>query len=113
MGVQVAGDGDTSIKIGALVQTRAEVSAHGAPDGSAAADFYLRRMRLMLYGTVHPQVHFFIETDNPNFGRSGDWSGGMFIQDAWVEWAPHRALQLDAGLLLVPLSQPWLQERSP
>jgi hypothetical protein len=46
---------------------------------SLDTDFCLRRMRALLFGQLNDKVQFFVETDNPNFGRGGEFSGNMFI----------------------------------
>ena len=67
-GLQVAGDAETYLKFGGLLQAWAAFAASGAPDGEAmSTEFYVRRMRLILYGQLNVKVNFFIETDNPNF----------------------------------------------
>src|SRR3954466_2319760 len=46
----------------------------GAPDGkSPSFDFFLRRVRLMAWGSVNHNLSFFVETDQPNFGKAGDF----------------------------------------
>ena len=102
-GMKVAGDDNKNLKIGALLQAWA-VFNEGSPEGTYAPEFYLRRMRLMVYGQLSPKVNFFVETDNPNFGKGGDWSGNTFIQDAYVEFNLHEAFQVDVGMVLVPFS---------
>jgi hypothetical protein len=45
-----------------------------------------------------------METDNPNFGKNGDWSGNSFIQDAFVEFNMGKPLKVDVGMLLLPFA---------
>jgi len=109
-GVKVAGDDETYLKIGGLLQAHAAFTEQGAPDGSSVGtDFYLRRMRLMVYGQLNEWVNYFVETDNPNFGKNGDFSMNMFIQDAYLEVNLHEAFQIDMGMLLVPFSHHGMQ----
>jgi hypothetical protein len=109
-GVKVAGDDETYVKIGGLLQAHAAVIEEGAPDGSSVGtEFYLRRMRLMVYGQFTEWVNYFVETDNPNFGKNGDLSMNMFIQDAYLEVNLHEAFQIDFGMLLVPFSHHGMQ----
>ncbi len=58
----------------------------------------------MFYGQLTKWLNFFIETEQANFGKNGDWGGRMFIQDAYVELNPHPAFQLDVGMMLPALS---------
>jgi hypothetical protein len=109
-GVKVAGDDETYVKIGGLLQAHAAFAEQGAPDGSSVGtEFYLRRMRLMVYGQFTKWVNYFVETDNPNFGKNGDLSMNMFIQDAYLELNLHKAIQIDFGMLLVPFSHHGMQ----
>jgi hypothetical protein len=77
----------------------------GAADGkSPSLDFFLRRVRLMAYGSVTKELSYFIETDQPNLGKGGDFSSSMFIQDAFLTYAFIPEFKIDAGMMLVPLS---------
>jgi hypothetical protein len=99
------GTDDTYLKIGGLLQVRLALIEEGAPNGeSLGTDFYIRRMRLMFYGQLNEWVNFFIETDNPNFGKNGNFTPNTFIQDAYLEVNLHKAIQIDMGMLLVPFS---------
>jgi hypothetical protein len=78
----------------------------GAPDGkSPSFDFFLRRVRLMAWGSISRELAFFVETDQPNLGKGGDFSSSMFIQDAFLTYTFMPELKLDAGMMLVPLSR--------
>ena len=104
------GDDTNYLKIGGLLQAWGTMSQDKAPDGdSMETEFYLRRMRLMFYGQLTEFVNFFIETDNPNFGKGGDMSMNTFIQDAYLELNFHKMIQLDMGMLLVPFSHHGMQ----
>ncbi len=102
-------DGDKVLKLGFLMQPQLQLTQGGATEGGWGIDPYLRRLRILMAGKLNDQVHFFAETDNPNFGKNGDWSGSMFIQDAWVEFNLHEAFKVDAGMLLVPFSHHSMQ----
>jgi len=86
--------------------TRPRCSAGvGNPEGDGPSfDFFLRRARLMLWGSATKEISFFIETDEPNLGRGGTYSTSTFIQDAFLTYTFVPELKLDAGLMLVPLS---------
>lgn len=78
----------------------------GAPDGSGPSfDFFLRRVRLMAFGSVTKNLSFFVETDQPYFGRGGDFTTSMFIQDAFLTYTFSPAFRIDAGMLLVPFAR--------
>jgi hypothetical protein len=77
----------------------------GAADGeSPSFEFFLRRARIMVYGSVNPHIQFFLDTDQPNFGKGGDFAAPMFVQDAFLTYSFGRELQIDGGMMLVPLS---------
>lgn len=77
----------------------------GAADGkSPSLDFFLRRVRLMAYGSITKELSYFIETDQPNLGKGGDFTSSMFIQDAFLTYAFAPEFKIDAGMMLVPLS---------
>src|SRR5690242_21725107 len=69
-----------SVNIGVLLQPWMQLTAAGspgqgspgigAPDGkSASLDFFARRIRLMSWGSVTKDLGYFVETDQPNFGK--------------------------------------------
>ncbi len=104
------GDRNTYAKVALLLQAWSVFTDSGAPDpDSLDTDFYLRRMRVLLFGQLNDRVNFFVETDNPNFGKQGDFSPRTFVQDAWVEFNLHDALQIDVGMLLIPFSHHGMQ----
>jgi hypothetical protein len=99
------GDDQTNLKIAGLLQFQGSATEDAAPSGDAwDSEFYLRRMRLVFFGQLNPLVNYFVETDTPNFGKNGDFSGDTFIQDAFVELNVAPALQIDMGMLLLPFS---------
>ncbi len=108
-GIKVAGDDETYLKIGGLLQAHGQVAQDAAPDGSAGAELYLRRMRLMFYGQINDKVNYFVETDSPRFGKDGNFDVRMFIQDAYLELNLHEAIQVDFGMLLLPFSHHGMQ----
>jgi hypothetical protein len=75
-----------------------------------AENLYIRRARVLLTGQVAPDVSFFIQTDNPNAGKSPKaLNTGFLLQDAWFEWKIADAFMIDGGEFLVPLSRNELQ----
>jgi len=104
------GDDKNFIKFGMLLQGWAAFENEGAPDKkSLDTDFYLRRIRLLFSGQLNENILFFVETDNPNLGKKGDFSGRTYIQDAWLELKFSPALLLDVGMLLMPFSHNLMQ----
>jgi|GEM_PF-1471210 len=103
------GDDEANLKLGALLQAWGATTSEAAPDGGMETEMYLRRMRIVLSGQTNDTVNFFFETDSPNFGKAGSYDVNMFMQDAWVELNVDPALQVDAGLLLVPFSHHGMQ----
>lgn len=109
-GIKVAGDDTTWLKLGGLLQTQGTFTKDAAPSGEdVGTEFFVRRMRLMVYGQLNDKINFFVETDNPNFGKNGNFDVNMFIQDAYVEVNLHEALQIDIGMLLLPFSHHGMQ----
>jgi hypothetical protein len=72
-------------------------------------NFYMRRIRFMISGQLSDTVNYFAETDIPNFGKYGDFSPNIFVQDAWMELNPVPQFQLDVGMLLLPFSHQGMQ----
>ncbi len=104
------GDDDTNLNLGLLLQSWGEWIEDGAPSAdNPGTDFYLRRFRMLMYGKLHDRVNYFVETDNPNFGKNGDYSSRTFVQDAWIEFDLYKSLQIDVGMLLVPFSHHGMQ----
>jgi len=104
------GNDDKHLRVSMLLQGWGSLTPEGAPDGkSLSTELYLRRMRLLFFGRVTKWVHFFVETDSPNFGKNGDTDVNMFIQDAWVEINIHPAFQIDIGMVLAPFSHHGMQ----
>src|SRR4051794_13732651 len=82
----------------------------GAPDGkSPSFDFFLRRVQLMAWGSVNRELSFFVDTDQPNWGKGADFTSSMFIQDAFLSYRFAPELTVDAGMMLVPLARHTLE----
>jgi hypothetical protein len=97
------------LNVGALLQPQALVEEAAAPNGSAGTDFFLRRARLMLYGNLTKRVSFFVETEQANLGKDGDWSSSIFLLDAFASVETVPGVFIDAGLMLVPFTRHDLQ----
>jgi len=96
--------GEPSIKVRLLMQPQAQTDEKGSPNGTWDHDFFLRRARIILAGNVNEWVHFFYETDNPNFGQDGDFKKAFFTQDAYVDFQFAKEFCVAAGLILLPFT---------
>jgi len=98
-------DGKNSVSIGVLAQPQFERTRLEDADG--ASSFQLRRMRFILGGQLGDRISFFVDTDVPNLGKpdaSGRKSGASFvIQDAVFTYTVGRTVNLEAGMIIVPV----------
>ena len=105
-----------SVNVGVLLQPWMQLTAPassgqgspgiGAPDGkSPSLDFFARRIRLMSWGSVTRDLSYFVETDQPNFGKGGDFSSSTYIQDAFLTYTVAPEFKIDAGMMLVPFAR--------
>ncbi len=96
----------TNLNVAALIQFQAQFQEKGAPDGTAwSKDFYLRRVRMLLWGDVWKGISFFVDTEQPNWGKGGDWSAAMIISDAFVTFKVVDEFMVDAGMMLLPFAR--------
>jgi hypothetical protein len=125
-------DKGIAINVGALIQPQFQVTMPGSNGGGPGAcgtptrprcstgigdprgdgpsyDFFLRRARLMLWGSVTKEISYFIETDEPNLGKGGDFTVRTFVQDAFLTYTVRPEFKVDAGLMLAPLSHHTLE----
>jgi len=100
---------DLKLNVGALLQPQALVEEGAAPSGNAGTDFFLRRARLMLFGNLTKRVSFFVETEQANLGKDGDWTTSIFLLDAFASVETVPGVFIDAGLMLVPFTRHDLQ----
>jgi len=101
---------DTWIRLGFLLQPQADWLQTAA--GGYGQNLFVRRVRVLLGGSLTKDVTFFFETDTPNLGKTvaGTKTGAtMTVQDAFVEWKVANEFQLGGGLFLVPLARNTLQ----
>ena len=106
-------DGKASLKLGLLLQGRADWSKIEDLD-PISQNFSIRRARILLGGQINPRVGFFFDTDSPNLGRvpaqeSLKSYGGQYVQDFVATMTVNDMLQMDGGLILVPTSYNHLQ----
>ena len=97
-----------TIKFGLLAQPQYE--AAGAPAGSGmSSNLYLRRIRLLVGGTLFGDLEYFFETDSPNMFKAAPdgvrGTSAMVVQDAFVTYKILKDMvKVDAGFMLPPLS---------
>lgn len=100
---------DAVLNVNALLHPQMQLVKDGAPLGGVGTDFYLRRVRLLVFGSITKRLSFFIDTDQPNLGKNGDWTPAFFIQDATVAYEVADKTWVEAGFILAPLSHQSLQ----
>jgi len=69
----------------------------------------LRRARLIVGGQLGKVVSFFVDTEQANLGKDGNWETSVFVQDAFLSLAPTDFLTIDAGMMLIPFTRHDLQ----
>src|SRR5262245_36647450 len=106
-----------TIRFGVLAQPQFEMA--GAPsDDGIVKNLYLRRLRLIVGGTLFKSIEYFVQLDWPNlfkwdpndtmdFNKSAP---GLNIQDAFVTYKPiGELIKIDAGFMLPPTSHNGLE----
>lgn len=102
-----------SVRFGVLLQPWYDTQQDAA-NGKWAQNMYLRRARLLVGGQITKRISFFLETDNPNLGRSSGTptnrlGAGFILQDAFVDWKHDDALSVQTGLMLPAFCRNCLQ----
>jgi hypothetical protein len=97
--------GSATLNLGLLAQPQFDWEDRG--DDTAAWSGGLRRIRLIAGGTLFHKIKFFVESDSPQLGphssnRTVDYE--LFVQDLVVTYEYQKSLQIDGGLIMVPLS---------
>ncbi|RPJ69951.1 MAG: hypothetical protein EHM24_17015 [Acidobacteria bacterium] len=101
-------DGTAALTFGVLAQPQLE-SVTTADGADTAKHFLLRRTRLILGAKLGERISFFIDTDAPNVGkpnaagRKGE--DAMFLQDVALTYAVTRSINLEGGLIIVPVGR--------
>jgi hypothetical protein len=93
---------DKFLNISLLIQSQFAAAQRAAPNGDVGTDLFLRRGRLILSGQYDPRISFVFITDQPNWGRNGDFSSTFIIQDALGSFKVAPELTISAGFLLLP-----------
>src|SRR6185437_10776279 len=105
----VSNNEDVNFNLGFLAQSWGDWNQAAGAQGYQQ-NLYLRRIRLMVGGQIGKDVSFFFQSDSPNLGKTPKaLNAGFLVQDAFLEWRPLHAIQLDGGLMIVPFSRNGLQ----
>lgn len=116
---------DVKIKFGVLFQGQideAQISGASADRGQYNQNILLRRARVLIGGQVAPNLTFFTETEAGFVGKQGAnvyastqaankniETTGLNLLDAVLTWKPIEILNIDTGLILVPVCRNCLQ----
>lgn len=100
----------TNLNVDYLLQVQTQFAEDKAPNGTDwSKDFFIRRSRILLFGDLWKNISFFMETEQANFGKGGDWSVSFFVQDAYMSFKVVDEFQVDVGMILLPFSRPNMQ----
>lgn len=100
----------TNLNIDYLLQVQAQFQEDGAPNKTDwSKDFFVRRSRILLFGDLWKGISFFMETEQANFGKGGNWDVSFSVQDAFASFKAHDAFIVDVGMILLPFSRPNMQ----
>jgi hypothetical protein len=102
---------DVAVKFGFLGQFRADWTQDSAPGPQGfQQNLYMRRGRFIVDGQIGDRISFFMETDDPNLGKTPKaLNAGFILQDAFVEWKVSPALQIAGGEMFAPFSRHQMQ----
>ena len=94
--------------------------------GQFAKNFYLRRARFYLLGTIAKNITWFLLWESANLGQSGGLNADMTVNknytqlaglgtafgfnDAWMDFKINNALSIQAGLFLIPFTRNILRD---
>jgi len=99
-----------SFRFGIAIQAWADWT-EDALTGGYAENLFIRRARLYVGGQIAPGVTFLIVPVGSNLGKAPKSSlSSFYIEDGFLEWQATKALALDAGLILIPLSRNGLEQ---
>jgi hypothetical protein len=102
---------DATMNITVTVQTQALMNENGTPDGgSLSYDIYARRTRVQVNGDFANTWAYYFQVDNANFGKYGNFTSRMIVQDAFASFAPTgltggNVVMIEAGLTFYPASR--------
>lgn len=95
-------DEDTFVNVGVLAQPQLVLGEDQTPNGGWNSDFFIRRARLVLSGQVDSHIGFIFITDQPNWGKLGEYAAPFIVQDAVASYKLGPELTIDAGFMLLP-----------
>lgn len=109
---------NVNFKLGLLLQGQWDeqqiANAANNATGGWQQNMLIRRARIILGGQVAPNVFFYVDTDNPNLGKTtvgGTGTGakapatGFELQDAVAEWRIAKEFNIQFGEILVPTNR--------
>jgi hypothetical protein len=101
---------NVNFRLGTLLQGWSDWTQDPISQGYAQ-NFFLRRIRFIVAGSVAKDITFFFQTEDSRLGNAGltgakSLTTGFVVQDAFGEWrfAGDKAM-LDAGLVYTPQSR--------
>jgi hypothetical protein len=107
-------DGTSSLKFGFLIQPQLEL-LETVDQEATSTNLLIRRLRLIVGGTINEHWSFFFETDSPNLGKTNPNpgvsipgakdQGDIYVQDAYVTYSRGMAFKVDAGMMMLPHSR--------
>jgi len=108
---------------GSLAQD--QIPRPSGDSGQFAKNFYLRRARFYLLGTIAKNITWFLLWESANLGQSGGLNADMTVNknytqlaglgtafgfnDAWMDFKVNNALSIQAGVFLIPFTRNILQ----
>src|SRR2546428_4188022 len=99
---------DITLNLQVFIQPQVQINENGAPNGTDASyDLFVRRTRLQVNGDVGTNWSYYFQVDNANFGKFGNFTSRMIVQDAWVAFGPFgtkgdNVLLVEGGLIFYP-----------
>jgi hypothetical protein len=107
-------DGTSSLRFGFLIQPQLEL-LETADQEAVSTNLFIRRLRLVVGGTLSEHWSFFFETDSPNLGKTSPNpgvtlpgakdQGDVYVQDAYITYSQGMAFKVDAGMIMLPHSR--------
>jgi hypothetical protein len=102
---------DATLNIQFYTQPRFQLTENGTPNGQDTAyDLFVRRTRVYASGTIGDRWSYLFMVDNANFGRYGNYTSRMIVQEAWASYGPFgikgdNVLMIEGGLIFFPVSR--------
>jgi hypothetical protein len=102
---------ENTLNIVFFVQPQFQWNQNAAPTGTDSAyEFFVRRTRIAATGDIGTNWSYYFQIDNANFGKYGNFTSRMIVQDAWVAYGPwgtkgDNVLLVEGGLVFYPNSR--------